>query len=44
VTFIRLVQVEDQSGVRTESFEETRIWQRVDGDWRHVHFHRSVIQ
>lgn len=22
-------------------FEETRVWQRQDGTWRHVHFHRS---
>ncbi len=22
---------------------ETRIWQRKDGRWRHVHFHRTVL-
>ena len=22
--------------------EETRVWQRIDGAWRHVHFHRSA--
>lgn len=26
----------------TRSVEETRVWQRRDGVWRHVHFHRSV--
>ena|SRR5438132_10200949 len=24
-------------------FEETRVWQRQNGRWRHVHFHRSAI-
>ena len=23
--------------------EETRVWQRIEGAWRHVHFHRSVL-
>jgi hypothetical protein len=24
-----------------ESFEESRVWQLIDGHWRLVHFHRS---
>ena len=24
-------------------FAETRIWQRTEGGWRHVHFHRSAV-
>jgi calcium/calmodulin-dependent protein kinase (CaM kinase) II len=27
----------------TAAFEETRVWQRRDGRWRHVHFHRSAL-
>ena len=23
-------------------FEETRIWQRREGTWKHIHFHRSA--
>jgi len=42
VTYIRLVQYVDESGVPiTSHFEETRIWQQQDGRWQHVHFHRS---
>jgi calcium/calmodulin-dependent protein kinase (CaM kinase) II len=26
----------------TRLVEETRIWQRISGKWKHVHFHRSV--
>ena len=26
------------------AFEETRVWQRRDGRWRHVHFHRSPVR
>ena len=24
--------------------EETRVWQRQNGDWKHVHFHRSPVK
>ena len=43
ISYIRIVQKLDGSGspVTTRS-EETRIWQRRDGRWRHVHFHRTV--
>ena len=41
VTYSRLVQVYDGAGTWTSVFEETRIWQRIDGNWRHIHFHRS---
>jgi calcium/calmodulin-dependent protein kinase (CaM kinase) II len=42
VSYVRLVQSVDPSGApRTASVEETRIWQRQQGIWRHVHFHRS---
>ena len=26
----------------TARFEETRVWQRQNGRWQHVHFHRSA--
>lgn len=41
VTYIRLIQRETASGFSSASFEETRVWQRQDGQWQHVHFHRS---
>ena len=44
VSYVRLNQKLDAAGAMTTSaFEETRVWQRRDGKWRHVHFHRSVI-
>jgi calcium/calmodulin-dependent protein kinase (CaM kinase) II len=42
VSYVRLVQRPDPGGPLTRSFEETRMWQRRDGRWKHVHFHRSV--
>jgi calcium/calmodulin-dependent protein kinase (CaM kinase) II len=43
VSYVRLIQSlgPDQKPV-TASFEETRVWHRQHGQWRHVHFHRSV--
>lgn len=43
VSYVRLVQRSDESGVSTTATEETRVWERRDGRWRHVHFHRSPI-
>ena len=43
VSCVRLVQRLDGDGKpATSRSEETRIWQRQGGKWRHVHFHRSV--
>ena len=43
ISYVRLVQHLDAAGVpQTSRSEETRIWQRKDGVWKHVHFHRSV--
>jgi ketosteroid isomerase-like protein len=43
VAYVRLVQSVDAAGSpRISRHEETRIWQRRDGRWRHVHFHRST--
>lgn len=41
VAYSRLVQHVAENGPVTSRFHETRVWQRQDGKWRHVHFHRS---
>ena len=41
VTYVRLVQVYMEGQYVTKAAEETRVWERQDGSWRHVHFHRS---
>ncbi|HVX10442.1 MAG TPA: DUF4440 domain-containing protein [Pirellulales bacterium] len=42
INYVRLVQKLVGGSPVTVATEETRIWQRRDGRWRHVHFHRSV--
>jgi len=43
VAYVRLVQKLDDAGRPvTTSCEETRLWKRIDGGWKHVHFHRSL--
>jgi ketosteroid isomerase-like protein len=43
VAYVRLTQTLDDAGKPvTRSSEETRLWQKRDGRWRHVHFHRSL--
>lgn len=41
VCYVRLNQRLSAEGAVTHAFEETRIWQRQNGVWKHVHFHRS---
>jgi ketosteroid isomerase-like protein len=42
ITYVRQTQrVENDGKSRTTSTPETRVWQSVDGQWKHVHFHRS---
>ena len=42
VCYVRLVQrIEANNRPVTVAFEETRIWQKQNGQWRHMHFHRS---
>lgn len=44
VTYVRLTQSIADPGIHTTgASEETRIWQKQNGAWQHVHFHRSVI-
>jgi len=45
VTYVRLTQRLGADGKpATSAIEETRVWQRIGGEWRHVHFHRSAAQ
>jgi hypothetical protein len=42
VSYVRLIQKLDADGAPvTTAVEETRVWQRIQGEWKHVHFHRS---
>lgn len=44
VTYIRLNQRVGPDGAPVSSAsDETRVWQRQPGGWKHVHFHRSPI-
>jgi calcium/calmodulin-dependent protein kinase (CaM kinase) II len=44
VSYVRLVQRVAASGTPTVSgATETRVWQRQNGRWRHVHFHRTPL-
>ena len=44
VAYVRLLQrIGDDDKPVTVCSEETRVWQRIDGRWRHVHFHRSAL-
>lgn len=43
ISYVRLQQRMSSDGVpATFRHEETRVWQRQDGQWKHVHFHRSA--
>jgi len=41
VTYVRLVQIYSDGRYATTAAEETRVWERQGGAWKHVHFHRS---
>lgn len=42
VSYVRLNQRVSDAGPVTRAVEETRVWQRQNGAWKHVHFHRSL--
>jgi len=43
VSYVRLNQrLQADGNPVTRAVEETRVWQRQGGAWKHVHFHRSV--
>lgn len=42
VCYVRLVQKLDTAGAPvTVTSNETRIWRKQNGVWKHIHFHRS---
>jgi hypothetical protein len=42
LSYVRLTQSIDANGeVHIGRVEETRVWQKIGGAWKHVHFHRS---
>jgi calcium/calmodulin-dependent protein kinase (CaM kinase) II len=44
VAYVRLIQrLGPEGGPVTVASAETRVWQRRDGRWRHVHFHRTPL-
>ena len=44
VAYVRLVQSTASDGQHsTTAFEETRIWHKIEGSWKNVHFHRSNV-
>lgn len=44
VAYVRLIQRIGLDGAPvTMASAETRIWQRREGRWRHVHFHRTPL-
>jgi calcium/calmodulin-dependent protein kinase (CaM kinase) II len=44
ITYVRLDQRLTADGTpASQAVQETRVWQRREGKWRHVHFHRSTI-
>ncbi len=43
VAYVRLIQRLQPDNIPvTSAFEETRVWEKQSGEWKHVHFHRSV--
>lgn len=44
ITCVRLIQRLNADGPLTAGFEETRVWQKQGGAWKHVHFHRSQLK
>src|SRR5207249_9784780 len=44
IAYVRLIQKVGPDGEAvTVATAETRVWQRREGRWRHVHFHRSTF-
>jgi calcium/calmodulin-dependent protein kinase (CaM kinase) II len=41
ITYIR--ERKDIASGTIERFKETRIWELIDGSWKHVHFHRNKL-
>lgn len=43
IAYTRVVQTETPEGPVSQAFAESRIWRKTDGQWKHVHFHRSPV-
>jgi ketosteroid isomerase-like protein len=44
VAYVRLVQSTTSDGQHsTTAFEETRIWHKVEGSWKNVHYLTKMI-
>ena len=44
ISYVRLIQRVTSDGVTvTVGSAETRVWQRQQGRWKHVHFHRTAL-
>jgi len=44
VSYVRLMQIRNADGTtQSLSFDESRVWQLLQGKWRCVHFHRSAV-
>lgn len=42
ITYVRVSQRVDEDGCApTSASEETRVWEKQEGQWKHIHFHRS---
>jgi ketosteroid isomerase-like protein len=41
IAYVRLTQRFHDNKPVSSSMEETRVWHRQQGKWKHVHFHRS---
>jgi ketosteroid isomerase-like protein len=41
IAYVRLTQKVADGKPVTTGMEETRVWHRQQGKWKHVHFHRS---
>ena len=43
ISYVRLNQRVSADGTpSSRAVEETRVWQKQNGAWKHVHFHRSI--
>ena len=41
IAYVRMTQRVTDGVSTTSTTEETRVWEKTDGVWKHVHFHRS---
>ena len=44
ISYIRLVQKHDGQAYKLTKASETRVWEKKNGSWKMIHFHRSDVQ